>query len=243
VEIADDGQLKDPAEIAFKVDSWEWPKSTYPGGFLGGAGLGAPHIRMAPFSNRGKSRTPETLVHELGHLAMRLQDEYAPGANYCTEAQRSSLDPRFKAGGSRAACAMYNQFITKKLCSAHADSAHRGGNWQPWPCWTTVYGGYSDGSAFGNPSPPPRWRLRTPDLRGSTVGSLPTLTLTPGLLPKFGPRMNAKYPNLCKPFTWTTPWLTPSVATRGGDGVCTTQVLVGWLAVLRDRPARFRRAG
>ena len=200
VELADDAQLYMSAEITFKVDSSVWPHSTYNGGFLAAVG-GLPHIYMAPFSYSGNSHNERTLIHELGHLAFGLADEYAPFSVTCTLARSSStVDPAFRAlkraadgtilEGSRSACFMDNQIDSNKLCSVHADSAHNSGAWQPWPCWTTIIGAYSD------PGRSDRWIVRTPDMRGAVVGTLPPLPL--GLKPKINEN-NKKYSDLCKP--------------------------------------------
>jgi len=224
VDIADDAQLWGSAEIAFQVDTWVWPHTTYPGGFLARAGATGAHIYMSPFSEVDSGSTkPTTIVHELGHLAMGLADEYvgfnAFAQNYCTEARLNGPLGDFKSGGRRAACAMDKPSKSSKLCSAHPDSAHRGGTLQPGPCWNTVAAGYADpgpGSQFGvGVIFRDRWIIRTPDMRGAVVGTLPDLP--EGLRPKFN-KSNKTYPNLCQPFTFVdqasgagaTVWVRPS---------------------------------
>jgi hypothetical protein len=120
------------------------------GGFLERwAGSINTHIYMAPFSvsaNNG-STNPRTLIHELGHLAMGLEDEYMGVnliGNFCTDARHSGPAGDFSAFGIRAACIMDSQFQSSKYCSSHKDSAHRAGTWQPGPCWGTVHDSYGD---------------------------------------------------------------------------------------------------
>lgn len=224
VEIADDSQLWTSAEIGFQVDKWVWPHTTYAGGFLGPVGGGAPQIYLPPFSANGGA-DPRTIVHELGHLAMGLADEYmgvnAFGQNYCTEAMHSGTVAAFAVNGSRAACAMFNQFGSHKLCSGHPDSAHRAGNWQPGPCWDTIAAGYSEAGLLGGFGTgviiQNRWHVRTPDMRGAVVGTLPAIPV--GLQPKITVT-NRKYHDLCTPFTFSDPagaaaaggtvWIRPS---------------------------------
>jgi hypothetical protein len=219
VEIADDAQLWGSAEVAFQVDSWVWPHTNYNGGFLGPTG-GSAHVFMAPFSVYGYSKQPHRLVHELGHLALGLLDEYmgfnALDQNYCTSLRLSpTADADFRNGGKRAACAMDADSVTSKLCSAHNDSAHRGGNLQAGPCWTTVSGGYSDPRP--GIAPKDSWVVRTPDQRGVVVGPLPKLPA--GLQPQIN-LTNRHYHDLCKPITFVdqygaaaangTVWVTPA---------------------------------
>ena len=207
VEVADDAQLWGSAEIAFQVDAWVQPHSNSIGGFLGSVGSPAgSHIYMAPFSgNEFGSMLPATIIHELGHLALGLQDEYmgvnAFAQNYCTAARKGGpAGGVFSAGGARAACAMDSQFVSSKLCSGHNDSAHRSGNWQPGPCWNTVAAGYRD----PRPGVASRdsWVVRTPDVRGAVVGTLPNLPV--GLRPQISVT-NRPHQELCKPFTFTDP--------------------------------------
>lgn len=206
VELADDAQLWGSAEIAFQVDMWVWPHTNDIGGFLGRSGAIDNHVYMSPFSAVGSSRStnPRTLIHELGHLALGLQDEYIglhPAGNYCTEAWLSGPPGgQFSIDGVRAACVMNSTLRANKLCSAHIDSAHRGGNWQAGPCWNTVAAGYADprrGTASKD-----SWVVRTPDARGAVVGTLPILPI--GLKPKINVT-NRKLHDLCKPFRFVDP--------------------------------------
>ena len=213
VDIADDGQLYLAAEIQFKVDSYVWPHATYPGGFLGSTG-GLPHIYMAPFSDYvipfsnppagSGSDDPRTLVHELGHLALGLGDEYVPFANHCTAVRNlPTTATDFKKNGALAACFMDSQFESQKMCSAFASSVHATGNWQLDPCWATVYRTYSDPGPAGQFGTgvifQDRWIIRTPDARGAMVGTLPPLP--PELQPDIKPD-NKVYPGLlCEPVT------------------------------------------
>jgi hypothetical protein len=233
VEIADDAHLWGSAEIAFQVDSWVWPHTNGVGGFLGRNGAIDTHIFISPFSASGPngSTDPRTLVHELGHLAMALQDEYVGvnlNGNYCTEARHSGPLGDFSPQGSRAACIMDSQTLSNKYCSSHPDSAHRSGTWQPGPCWDTIAANYGDpgpggsfgvGVAFTN-----RWVIKTPSFRGAVVGTLDPLPS--GLLPTIAPPTNRKYHDLCQPISFVDPagaaagggtvWVRPSFW-GGGD--------------------------
>ena len=165
-------------EISFQVDSWVWPHTNALGGFLGPNGAIASHVYMAPFSTSANNGSTDhrTLIHELGHLAMALQDEYMGAnlnGNYCTEHRHS--DPAggpLAANGNQAACIMDSQFESSKYCSAHNDSAHRFGTWQPKPCWHTINDYYKDpgpggGSVNTGVAWQDRWILKTPEARGA----------------------------------------------------------------------------
>ena len=203
--MADDGQLYLAAEIQFKVDNYVWPHTTSPGGFLGSTS-GLPHIYMAPFSDYilvgnpplgSGSDDPRTLVHELGHLAFGLGDEYMPFNNQCTAVRNLTTAKDFKSSGPLAACFMDSQFESSKMCSAFALSVHATGNWQLDPCWSTVYRAYSDTGRTD------RWIVTTPEARQAMVRTLPLLP--PGLQPDI--KVNNKiYPGLlCKPVTVVDP--------------------------------------
>lgn len=204
VDLLDDGQQWNSAEITFDVDNTIRPHTTFTGGFLGPVGLGAPIIAMAPMTYGGfGSSEPATIVHELGHLAFALADEYwgfnAFAQNYCTAASQGTTPPDQAPGGARAACAMDSQFDSSKFCSGHPDSAHRGGNAQPGPCWDTIDVMYRD------PAPPggtPRWSLSTPDTRGAVVGTLPQLVAD---WKPVVTKTNRVTHDLCAPFTFVDP--------------------------------------
>jgi hypothetical protein len=200
VEIADDGQLWGSAEIAFQVDTWVWPHTNSVGGFLGHAGSPAgSHIYMSPFSVAvlNASTDHRTIIHELGHLAFALQDEYIPFGKHCTVVRDRTKGGKFGGGASLAACVMDDQTDSTKLCSAYRDSLHETGNWQPIPCWDTIAVSYKEpraGVALQD-----SWIVRTPDMRGTVVGTLPA-PLPQGLRPKIT-KTNQPRPNLCEPIT------------------------------------------
>ena len=213
VEIADDAQMWGSGEISFQVDSWVWPHTNALGGFLGPNGAIASHVYMAPFSTSANNGSTDhrTLIHELGHLAMALQDEYMGAnlnGNYCTEHRHS--DPAggpLAANGNQAACIMDSQFESSKYCSAHNDSAHRFGTWQPKPCWHTINDYYKDpgpggGSVNTGVAWQDRWILKMPEARGAVVGTLDALPA--GLLPRVT-LTNRKYHDLCQPFIYVDP--------------------------------------
>jgi hypothetical protein len=201
VELADDAQLWNSAEIQFQVDNTVLPFTTYTGGFLGSVGLQSPVIRMAPFSYIHSSQAPETIIHEFGHLGFGLADEYigfGNGPHFCTQALFSDTTGPFKRDGVQASCAMDSQIDASKLCSNHSNNPHHGGTYQFGSCWDTIRNG-----AFLDPGGPPgRWILQTPDTRGTIPGKLPHISA--GLRPTVN-ITNRSLHDLCKPFIFTDP--------------------------------------
>lgn len=222
VELADDGQLWDSAEFQFHVDNTLRPFTTWTGGYLGSVGLQSPIIRMAPFSdNMYASRSPNTIIHEFGHLGFGLQDEYigfGAGPHFCTQAVHDNVSPAFKVDAPQASCAMDHQGYTSKLCSNQSANPHHGGTYQFGSCWDTIRNG-----AYQDPAGPPgRWTLQTPDTRGAIPSTLPAI---PAALRPVINVTNRVLHDLCKPFKFTHPqgaamygstiWLRPSF--WGGD--------------------------
>ena len=208
VEIADDGQLWGSAEILFDPDNTRRPQTSGIGGFLSPP---SERITMFPLE-RGQyaSNNPATIIHELGHLSFGLADEYTgilPQRHYCTEAMQSSTNPQFLAGGARAACAMFQQWVAAKLCSRHSENTHRFGSFQPSPCWDTINAAYEDHA----PLAARRWLITTPDERNAVVGTLPPLV--EGWKPRISTNLNRVVGNLCAPFTFNDP-----AGTAGANG-------------------------
>lgn len=119
-----------------------------------------------------------SLLHELGHYAFGVLDEYedAPGPSDpsdgppCTLASDGTTAP-FGNGFGKDSCFMRgardgvdgrNQ---KKLCSMHPANPHAPGTEQgPVDCWSEVINRYGDSS---------KWRLLTPVSRNAIVDRLP----------------------------------------------------------------------
>lgn len=221
VDIADDGQLWNSAEILFDPDNTRRPAASGLGGFLASPSY---TITMFPLEPGGfMSNNPATIIHELGHLAFGLADEYTgilPQPHYCTQVQRSGTDPQFGPNGPGAACMMDRQWVANKLCSRHPDSLHRFGSFQPGPCWETIKSTYEDRAASR------RWLITIPDERGAVVGTLPPIvnawkpTVT---------RNNRVLTNLCAPFNFTDPG-----GTSGAGGDVWVQPLSGGRYTLGD---------
>ena len=202
VELGDDGQLWGSAEIVLVADNITRPFTSYPGGYLGPVAFSAPVIKMAPFSdNPYASREAETIIHELGHLAFGLQDEYigfGDGPHFCTQNLLGKPGAAFAPGGVQASCAMNHQMLASKLCSNQAGNPHHGGTYQFGSCWDTIRNG-----AFNDPGGgTARWTFQTPDTRGAIPGHLPPI---PAGLRTVVNVMNRKLHDLCAPFKFTHP--------------------------------------
>jgi hypothetical protein len=114
-------------------------------------------------------------LHELGHYAFGLGDEYEGtdewdpdnGDPRCT-LKSTDPDGPFSNGNEKDACFMRGARYEdqKKLCSAHPDNPHVAGTEQGrQDCWTGVLELYSDDDR--------RWRLLTPVNRAAIVGRFP----------------------------------------------------------------------
>jgi hypothetical protein len=191
------------AELALSVDSTVHEHATALGGFTGPMNGYNPVIWISPFDEVGGLEASSTYVHELGHLAMGLADEYNvegfvnPFAQ-CT-AMRTTSHPEFGRGRPRAACVMDDHSVTSKLCSRHNDSSHRHASQQPGPCWDTVASGWKDPAGRTD-----RWEVVTPDQRNSTklVGKLERLPAGLDVNPKIVPSVTDP---LCDPFPISDP--------------------------------------
>ncbi|MEQ1571245.1 MAG: hypothetical protein ABMA64_36800 [Myxococcota bacterium] len=212
VEIADDGQGWGSGDLLFDLDNTRRPQTNWTGGFLAPILGSVPgKITMAKANDPAVSELvgdfyglddPRTVVHELGHLALGLGDEYVGfnwiAGNHCSAAR---LDPTAEAGhqnaGPAASCLMDSQFLTSKLCSNFAPNdprSHRGGLLQPYPCWHTIDATYSDDRLE------PRWQLTTPDERGDVPGTLPWQVFEPRITV-----INRQRGDLCEPFVVKDP--------------------------------------
>jgi hypothetical protein len=108
-------------------------------------------------------------LHELGHYALGVGDEY-DGPIPCTLQSTDSGTP-FSEGGGKDACFMRgSQYKNKKkLCSAHADNPHVAGTDQgAQDCWSGVIGRY--GAPWWLQD---AWRVLSPTTRGVIVDRLP----------------------------------------------------------------------
>jgi hypothetical protein len=134
------------------------------GGIFGTSG----RINMNP----NDMHFPGTLLHELGHYAFAVRDEYLAGSDWdpdngpvrCTLRSTDESGP-YRDGGRKDACFMRgNRFRNrKKLCSPHPDNPHVTGTAQgDEDCWTTLLRHWSDSS---------RWRFRSQ--HGPPVDRLP----------------------------------------------------------------------
>jgi hypothetical protein len=123
--------------------------------------------------NPNDSHEPGVPLHELGHYAFNVYDEYKAGSGWdesdgphqCTFASQDS-GTEFSAGGSKDSCLMRGarNAEIKKICSTHPANRHAPTTRQGLQdCWTEIV------KQYGNPS----WRLRTPASRGAIVDVLP----------------------------------------------------------------------
>jgi len=111
--------------------------------------------------------------HEFSHYGLDLYDEYSDtdGDTYCTRNVTSRTSPygwNTDNLQEKAACLMWNS--APKFCSMHSANSHdrrvgRGNK----DCWTFITEKYKD------PSFPERWRLQSPNTRGSIPGTIPMI--------------------------------------------------------------------
>jgi hypothetical protein len=123
--------------------------------------------------NPNDSHEPGVTLHELGHYAFNVYDEYKAGSGWeesdgpplCTFASESD-GTDFSAGGSKDSCLMRGarKADIKKMCSTHPANPHATTTRQGLKdCWSAIVECYGD----------PRWRLRTPAGRGAIVDVFP----------------------------------------------------------------------
>jgi hypothetical protein len=162
--IADDGRLWDDADIRIHASLNEASHASV-GALFSSSG----HIEMNP----NDMHEPSVTLHELGHFAFGVYDEYKPGADwkpsdgphYCTFASGERGTP-FGQGGSKDSCIMRGarKSEVKKICSMHPDNPHAPTTAQGLrDCWSTIL------SRFGDA----HWLLLEPAGRGAIIDELP----------------------------------------------------------------------
>lgn len=177
VKIADQGHDWDRSEFRLNLDNT--PTSiTSPGGFLGQNTIGqlvGSFITLAwrdldihlqgPAGTGGEE--PAVWIHEFGHLAFDLADEYGDVADdVCTPRRRSDgAFSDFGELGPKSACIMDDPFKSRKFCSDQGPNPHNYTSRQPEDCWAEIRGHFSDPQGA-------RWILKTPVTRGAIVGMM-----------------------------------------------------------------------
>jgi hypothetical protein len=172
IEIYDDRQRWTDADVHIHASNTTWPNAT--GSVFGIIGGTEKHVRMGRhFDGSSSAVGPwaepngfRTLIHELGHYALGLWDEYldcdGDRGGYC--ATNFDTTPE-----ERRASFMNYQYTTTEMCSK-IDPTHRHHhpNWHSCrtggqSLWETVQ------VRFGDSSAPARWDLQSPDNRGAIM--------------------------------------------------------------------------
>jgi hypothetical protein len=123
--------------------------------------------------NPNDAHEPSVTLHELGHYAFNVYDEYKAGSGWeegdgppiCTFASESD-GTDFSAGGSKDSCLMRGarNAEIKKMCSTNPANPHATTTRQGVKdCWSEILEGY--GNRY--------WRLRTPAGEGAIVDVFP----------------------------------------------------------------------
>lgn len=163
--IIDDGRHWDEADVRIYANLNQ-PSVASKDGIFGAGG----RIRMNP----NDAHYPGTLLHEIGHYAFGLGDEYEAtdewdpdnGPTRCTLRSTDDAGP-FSDGAGKDSCLMRGARFNdrKKFCSGHPLNPHVGGTDQgPQDCWTDII------ERYGRPA---LWRLKTPVSRGAIPERLP----------------------------------------------------------------------
>lgn len=169
VSLADDGLWWDEADLQIYANLNQASNASVDGLFNDRG-----HIRLNP----NDAHFVGTLLHELGHYAFGVLDEYedAAGENDTSNGPPCTLNsddtqPPYADGFGKDSCFMRgaregaggkNQ---KKLCSMHPDNPHAPGTEQgPVDCWTELVDRFGDSA---------KWRLQTPVSRNAIVDRLP----------------------------------------------------------------------
>lgn len=177
VSIVDNGRSWNQADFRV-LANWNQPSNADVGAINGDDG----RMRMNPFD----MMFPGIILHEWGHYAFFVRDEYKP-ADCWPDGQPVSctlgaLAPStvFSEGGTKDSCFMRGaQFNSrKKLCSSHPANPHVDCTAQgDEDCWSVVaerYGGQD-------------WRILTPRSRGAIVDRLPASGVPLGTTTSPGP--------------------------------------------------------
>ncbi|MCB2155651.1 hypothetical protein KQI84_12260 [bacterium] len=119
-----------------------------------------------------------TFIHEMGHYALNLYDEYITHYSddlwYCDDSnctlQRLDEESPFAAHGPLSACVMDNQGAAYNFCDDGTGNAHNHETAQERyrnePCWETIKENLND---FLRPTHYQRWLLTRPEERGGHV--------------------------------------------------------------------------
>jgi hypothetical protein len=164
LSISDDGRYWNEADFRIYANLNQ-PSVASKDGFFGDGR----YIRMNP----NDAHFPGVFLHELGHYAFGLGDEYEAtddwdpdnGPTRCTLRSTETSGP-FADGNEKDSCLMRgNQFKDqKKFCSSHPVAPHVDGTDQgPMDCWNDIVNRYGSIS----------WLMRTPRSRGAIVGRIP----------------------------------------------------------------------
>jgi len=206
VAVVDNRRFWDDADIRIYANMNQHSVADV-GDLLSGSG----RIHMNP----NDSHEPGVTLHELGHYAFNVYDEYKAGPGWeesdgphlCTFASEDS-GTDFSAGGSKDSCLMRGarDAEIKKICSTHPANPHAPTTRQGLQdCWTEIVKQYGD----------PDWRLRTPASRGAIVDVLPDsgIPLATSTPPPKAAAVVASYIPVQR---WKPAWHTSSV-TRPGE--------------------------
>jgi hypothetical protein len=162
--VLDNRRLWDDADIRIYANANQHSQADV-GDLLSGGG----RIHMNP----NDAHEPSVFLHELGHYAFNVYDEYKPGPGWeesdgphiCTFASvEEGTD--FSEGGSKDSCLMRGARDSeiKKICSTHPSNPHTHTTRQGLKdCWSEILTQFAD----------PRWRLHSPAGRGAIVDVFP----------------------------------------------------------------------
>jgi hypothetical protein len=164
VSVYDDRRAWDDADIRIYANVNQHSEASVGDLFSGGG-----QIRMNP----NDAHEPSVSLHELGHYAFNVRDEYKPGflaqffegPHVCTHASVEDSGD-FSEGGTKDSCLMRGarNAEIKKLCSTHPANPHVITTAQGVEdCWSEILDRYGDA----------RWRLRSPAGRDAIVDVLP----------------------------------------------------------------------
>jgi hypothetical protein len=177
--IYDDNANWNNADFQFKASNQEWPHTNNIGGILDGSDKRAYFGRhfSGSSANQGSwtnSNGFRTFIHEFGHYALYLYDEYFYYGGFlglskidtqCTANRTNWGSPYSNA--SVASSLMDYQFSTTEFCSTLTANPHNHDTYQHQKngesTWETIVRKYSDSQAT------PRWEFQTPVSHGQVV--------------------------------------------------------------------------